>query len=139
MTNSLLHPAATLRSAGRSSGLAALLPSPILCCPGPALADMLSPAPLRLCDEHHPEAAPAVVPHPNVQLLEPAAVAPFQLRIGRGASKFIVLEAVWILWNSGLTVAAYETLNEGGAPQHACHRAYDICRGRACAGCWPSE
>ncbi len=47
MTNPLLHPATTLCSAGRSSCLAALLPSPILCCPGPALADMLSPDPLR--------------------------------------------------------------------------------------------
>ncbi len=47
MTNALLHPAATLGSASSSSYFAALLPSPILCCPGPALADMLSPDPLR--------------------------------------------------------------------------------------------
>ncbi len=57
--------------------------------------------------------APAVAPHPDVHLVEPAAVAPVQLCVGGGASKArMVLEAVW---NRGVTVAADETLNEGGA------------------------
>ncbi len=57
-----------------------------------------------------------MVPHPDVHLVEPAAVAPVPLRVGRGASKtLIVFEAVW---NRGVTVAAYEARNEWGAPQH---------------------
>ena len=119
MTSTLMRSAVTLGSAGRSSGLAASLPS--LCCPGPALADALAPDPLSLCDGHHPGAAPAVAPHPDVHLVEPAAVSPVPLRVGRGASKTpIVLEAVW---NRGVTVAADETQNEGGSPQHVRHRA----------------
>jgi hypothetical protein len=83
--------AVTLCSSGSSSCLAASLPS--LTCPDPALADTLAPDPLSLCDGHYPGAAPAVAPHPNVHLIEPAAVAPVPLRVGRGASKTqIVLE-----------------------------------------------
>ncbi len=94
MTSVSLRSAATLGSAGRSSGLAASLPS--LSCPGPALAGTLAPDPLSLCqcDEHHLEVVPAVAPHPDVHLVEPAAVAPLPLRVGGGASKArIVLEA----------------------------------------------
>ncbi len=68
-----------------------------------------------LCDGHpgHPGAAPAVAPHPDVHLVEPAAVALVPLRVGGGASKTpIVLGAVW---NRGVTAAADETRNEGGA------------------------
>ncbi len=65
--------------------------------------------------------APAVAPYPDVHIVEPDAVAPVTLRVGRGAFKTpIVLEAVW---NRGVTVAADETRNEGGAPQHVRHRA----------------
>ncbi len=65
--------------------------------------------------------APAETPHPDVHLVEPAAVAPVPLRVGGGASKtVIVLEAVW---NRVVTVAADETRNEGGAPQHVRHMA----------------
>jgi hypothetical protein len=50
------------------------------------------------------------------------------MRVGRGASKTpIVLEAVW---NSGVTVAADETQNEGGAPQHVRDRT-DVEAGQA--------
>jgi hypothetical protein len=80
MTITLMHSATTLGSAGRSSCLADLLPS--LCCPGPALADALAPDPLSLCCGHHPGAAPAVAPHSDVHLVEPAAVAPVPLRVG---------------------------------------------------------
>ncbi len=67
-------------------------------------------------------------PHPDVHLVEPAAVAPVPLRVGRGASKtLIVLEAVWNRGQRGVTVVAdetlNETLNEGGAPQHVRYRA----------------
>jgi hypothetical protein len=50
----------------------------------PALAEPLGPGPLSLGDRHHPESAPAVAPHPDVHLVEPAAVAPVQaaLRVG---------------------------------------------------------
>ena len=119
MTSTLMRSASTLGSAGSSRCLTASLPS--LCCPGPALADAHAPDPLSLCDGHHPGAAPAVAPHPDVHLVEPAAVAPVPLRVGRGTSKtLIVLEAVW---NRGVTVAADEARNEGGAPQHVCNRA----------------
>ena len=120
MTSASLRPAVTLGSADRSrSGLAASLPS--LSCPDPALADTLAPDPLSLCYGHHPGVAPAVAPHPDVHLVQSAAVAPVPLRVGGGASKTpIVLEAVW---NRGVTVAADETRNEGGAPQHVRHRA----------------
>ena len=130
MTSASLRPAATLGSADRSRrGLAVSLPS--LSCPDPALADTLAPDPLSLCYGHHPGVAPAVAPHPDVHLVEPTAVAPVPLRVGGGASKIpIVLEAVW---NRVVTVAADETLNEGGTPQHVCHRA-DVE-----AGCWPSH
>ncbi len=90
-----------------SSGLAATLPR--LCRPDSALAKPLSPDPLRLVDRHHPGAASAVAPHPDVHLLEPAAVAPVPLRVGGGVSStLIVLEAVW---DSGMTVAADEAQN----------------------------
>ncbi len=72
MTSTLMRSAVTLGSPGRSSGLAVSLPS--LCCPGPALTDAFAPDPLSLCDGHHPGAAPAVAPHPDVHLVEPAAV-----------------------------------------------------------------
>jgi hypothetical protein len=55
---------------------------------------------------------------PDVHLVKPAAVAPVQLRVGRGTSKTqSVLEAVW---NHGVTVASNETRNEVGAPKHIC-------------------
>ncbi len=81
MTSALLHLATTIGSAGRSSGLVALLPTS-LCCPGPAFADTPAPDPLSLCYGHHPGAALAVEPHPDVHLIEPAAVAPVPLRVG---------------------------------------------------------
>ena len=106
------------RPAG-GSGLTATLPR--LCRSDPALADTLLPDPLCLSDGHHPGAAPAVAPHPDVDLVEPAAVAPVPLRVGGGASKTrIVLEAVW---DRGVTVAADEARNEGCSPQHVRHRA----------------
>jgi hypothetical protein len=67
MSSTLMRSAATLGSAGRSRSLAVSLPS--LCCPGPALADTLAPDPLSLCYGHHPGAAPAVAPHPDVHLV----------------------------------------------------------------------
>ncbi len=74
----------------------------------PALAETLALNPLRLCDGRHPGTAPAVAPHPDVHLIEPAAVAPVPLRVGGGVSKTrIVLEAVR---NSGVTVAADEAV-----------------------------
>ncbi len=75
--------------------------------------------------------APTAVPHLDIHLVEPAAfvlpvLAP--LSVGGGASKTpVVLEAVW---NSGVTVAADETRNEGGAPQNVSHRA-DVEAGQA--------
>ncbi len=93
MTNTLMRSTTTLGSAASGSGLAASLLS--LCCPGPALADALAPDPISLCNGHHPGAAPAVAPHPDVHLVESAAVAPIPPRVGGGASKTpIVLEAV---------------------------------------------
>jgi hypothetical protein len=84
-----------------------------LCRPGPALAEPLGPVSLHLSNRHHPGAPPAVAPHPDVHLVEPAAVAPVPLRVGEGVSNTpIVLEAVW---DSGVTVAADEARNEGGA------------------------
>ncbi len=118
MTITSMRSATTLGSADSCSGLAVSLPS--LCYPGPALADALAPDPLSLCYGHHSGAAPAVAPHPDVHLVEPAAVAPIPLRVGGGASKtLIVLEAVR---NRGVTVASNETQNEGGAPRHVCDR-----------------
>jgi hypothetical protein len=113
MTSASLRPAATLGSANCSrSGLAVSLPS--LSCPDPALADTLAPDPLSLCYGHHLGVAPAVVPHPDVQLVEPAAVAPVQLRVGGGASKTpIVLEAVW---NHGVTVPPMKHRMRGARP-----------------------
>ncbi len=124
MTSTLMRSAATRCSAGRNCGLAASLPS--LCCPGPALADtlILSASAMDTIWGR----APAVEPHPDVHLIEPAAVSPVPLRVGGGASKTsIVLEAVW---NSGVTVAADEAQNEGGAPQHVRDRA-DVEAGQA--------
>ncbi len=128
MTSASLHPTATLGSADRSrSGLAVSLPS--LSCPDLALADTLAPDPLSLCYGHYLGVAPALAPHPDVHLVEPAAVAPVLLRVGGGASKTrIVLEAVW---NCGVTVAADETQNEGRAPARS---PQGRCRGRAVAG-----
>ncbi len=100
MTITSMCSASTLSSSGRSSGRAVSLPS--LCCPGPALADALAPDPFSLCNGHHPGAAPAVAPHPDVHLIVPAAVPLVPLRVGRGASKtLIVLEAVWKLESWG--------------------------------------
>jgi hypothetical protein len=86
------------------SGHATMLPH--LCRPdpaAPALAEPLGPDPLRFSNRHHLGAAPAVVPHPDVHLVEPDAVAPVQLRVGRSMSNTpTVLEAVW---DSGVTVA----------------------------------
>ena len=119
MTSGSLCSAAALGSPARSSSLTATLPR--LCRPDPALADTLAPDPLRLSDGHHPGAAPAVAPHPDVDLVEPAAVAPVPLRVGGGASKaLIVLKA---MWNRGVTIAANEARNEGSSPQHVRHRA----------------
>ncbi len=62
----------------------------------------------------HPETALSIAPHPDVHLLEPAAVAQVPLLVCRGSSKTpIVLEAVW---NCGVTVATDETQNEGACP-----------------------
>ncbi len=103
--------AAALAPLRRGSGLAATLPG--LCGPDPALAETLSPDPLRLRDGHHPSAAPAVAPHPDVHLVEPATVAPVALCICRGISKaWIVPEAVW---NCRVTVATDEARNEVSA------------------------
>ena len=114
-----IRPAAALGRPRCASGLAATLPR--LCRPEPALAETLTPYPLRLRDRHHAGAAPAVAPHPDVHLVEPAAVAPVPLRVGGGVSKTtIVLEAVW---DRGVTVAADAARNERGAPQHVCRRA----------------
>ncbi len=75
------------------SGLTVTLPR--LCCPDLALAEPLSPVPLRLGDRHHPGAASAIVPHPDLHLVEPAAVSPVPLRVGGGVSNTpIVIEAV---------------------------------------------
>ena len=118
--------AAALAPPRRGSGLAATLPR--LCGPDPALAETLSPDPLRLRDGHHPSAAPAVAPHPDVHLVEPATVAPVALCICRGISKArIVPEAVW---NCRVTVAADEARNEGGAPKYVGHGA-DVEAGQA--------
>jgi hypothetical protein len=118
--------ATTLRRPRCGRGLAATLPR--LCRPGPAFAEPLGPDPLRLSNRHHPGAAPAAVPHPDVHLVEPAAVVPVPLRVGGGVSNTpIVLEAVWDSW---VTVAADEARNEGGAPQQVGHRA-DVEAGQA--------
>ncbi len=114
-------------------GLAATLPC--LCRPDPALAEPLCrgcPDPLRLGDRHHPGAAPAVAPHSDVHLVEPAAVqvAPIPLRVGRSVYNTpIVLEVVW---DGGVTIAADEARNEGRPPQHVAsgHRA-DVEAGQA--------
>ena len=84
MTRGSLRSAAALGSACRWSGLNVTLPC--LCRPNPALADSdsdtLPPDPLRLSDGHHPGAAPAVAPHPDVHLVQPAAVTSVPLRVG---------------------------------------------------------
>ncbi len=76
--------AAALAPLHHCSGLASTLPR--LCGPDPALAETLSPDPLRLRNGHHPSADPAVAPHPDVHLVEPATVAPVVLCICRGIS-----------------------------------------------------
>ncbi len=50
------------------------VPLPRLSCSDPALPDTLTPDFFSLCDGHHPGATPAVAPHPNVHLIESAAV-----------------------------------------------------------------
>ncbi len=85
VTLPLLSRAISCCSPGRSSGLATS--RLCLCCPDPALADTLAPDPLSLCDGHHTaaitvrEVAPAVAPHPDVHLVEPAAVTPVPLQL----------------------------------------------------------
>ncbi len=71
MTSNSMCSASTNGSTGSSSSLAASLPG--LSCPDPALADTLAPYPLSLSTGHHPGASPAVAPHPDVHLIEPAA------------------------------------------------------------------
>jgi hypothetical protein len=85
-----IRSAAALRRPRCGSGHAATLPR--LCRPGPALAEPLGPDLFRLGDRHHPGAAPAVPPHPDVHLVEPAAVAPVPLRVGGGVSQGTVEE-----------------------------------------------
>ncbi len=63
---------AALRRPRCGSSLAATLPR--LCRPGPALDEPLAGgpdplSPLRLSNRHHPGAAPAVAPHPEVHLV----------------------------------------------------------------------
>ena len=107
-----IRPADTSGSSRCGSGLTATLPR--LCRPDPALAETLAPHPLSLGDGHHPSA-------PDVHLVEPAAVTLVPGRVGGGVSKTpVVLEAVW---DSGVPIAADEARNEGGTPQHVCHRA----------------
>jgi hypothetical protein len=119
MTSTSLSFTATLCSTSSSCCLAVLLPG--LSCPDPVLADTLVPDPLSLGDEHHQGAALAIAPHPDVHLAEPAAVAPIQLCVCRGASKTLnILEAVR---NCGVTVAAYETRNAAAS----CTRYYRAC------------
>jgi hypothetical protein len=121
---------AALRCPRCGSGLAATLPR--FCRPGPAFAEPLGPDPLRFGDRHHPGAASAVAPHPDLHLVEPAAVAPIPLRVGGGVSNSpMVLEAVW---GSAVTVAADEARNEGGAPQHIGYLA-DVEAGQARVAC----
>ena len=73
MTSGSQRSATAHGSACRWSGLTVTLPR--LCRPYPALADTLAPDPLRLSDGHHPGAVPAA-PHPDINLVELAAVAP---------------------------------------------------------------
>jgi hypothetical protein len=91
----------------------------------------LCPDPLSLSNRHHPGAALAVEPLPDVHIVEPAAVFLVPLRVGGGVSNTLVLlEAVW---DSRVTVAADEAQNEGGAPhwpQHVGHKA-DVEAGQA--------
>ncbi len=117
MTSTLLSSASTLGSACRSSSLSVSLPG--LSCPDPA--DTLAPDPLSLGDGHHPGAALTVEPHPDVRLIEPAAGAPIPLCVCGGTSKMLVVFEPVL--NCGLTVAANETLNVGGAPQNVGDRA----------------
>jgi hypothetical protein len=82
---------------------------------------LLCPNPLHLSNRHHPGMAPAEAPHPDIHLVEPAAVAPVQLRVGGGVSNTpTVLKAVW---DGGVTVAVDEARNEGGAPKQVGHQA----------------
>ncbi len=78
----------------RGSGLAATLPR--LCSPDPALAETLSPDPLRRLSVSAMDTIRARPrPYPDVHLVEPATVAPVALCICRGTSKAqIVPEAV---------------------------------------------
>ncbi len=124
----MFNPTAALCHRRCGSGLAATLPR--LCRPGPALAEPLGPDPLCLGDRHHPGAAPAVAPHPDVHLVEPAAVAPVPLRIGRGVSNTPTRIVLGAVWDSGVIVAANEARNEAGVPQHVGHRA-DVEAGQA--------
>ncbi len=104
MTCALLCSSVTLGSAGRSrNGLAAslrfsLIRSRLILSAWTPYGGGPSP--------------PAVAPHPDVNLVDPPAVAPVPLRVGggHGAPKtLIILEAVW---NPGVTVASDETRKE---------------------------
>jgi hypothetical protein len=89
-----IRPAAAFSRPRCGCGLTVTLPR--ICRPDPALAEPLCPDSLGLGDRHHPGAPPAVAPHPDVHLVEPAVVAPVPLRVGGGLSTTpIVLEAVW--------------------------------------------
>ncbi len=68
--------AAAMRRPSCGSGLAATLPR--LCRPGPALAEPLSPDPLRLSDRHH-LGSPAVAPHPEAWMVKNPLYQVFQL------------------------------------------------------------
>ncbi len=61
-----IRPAATSDSPCCGSGLAATLPR--LCRLDPALAETLAPHLLSIGDRHHPAAARAVAPHPDVAM-----------------------------------------------------------------------
>jgi hypothetical protein len=125
-----IRPATSLGSPNCGRCLAVTLPR--LCRPEPTFAETLAPYPLSLRDRHHHDAgaAPAVAPHPDVHLVEPAAVAPVQLRVGGGVSKtLIVLEAVW---DCGV-------MKQGMRGRAPARLPPSRCRGRAGAGCWTSH
>ncbi len=134
MPSTSLRSAATLGSTCHSSGLAASilsLPALVLLS---LIRSLLITQPLRWRPSWGgPDRSATSRCSPCTRLVEPAAVAPVPLRVGRGASKTpIVLEAVW---NSGVTVAVDETRNEGGAPPRVLHRA-DVEAGQVLvAGC----
>ncbi len=94
---------ATISSSTNCSGLIVSLPS--LCCPG-----------------HHPEASTAIAPHPDVRLVESAAVSPVLLHVSGGSPKTPITTKEVL--NHGVTVLAYERLNDGARlPQGRCRWA----------------